>query len=462
MQHGISSSAQGAKRPLGTYAKSATPPQNDAGDSSRAVIRACRAERYGLLAEARNLFLIEGKKAQLEHAFDWHRTAKCKHITHGGAVGVHTSNDHSGAFYSGLINCGSVWACPVCAAKVQERRREEIAQAVNWAHMKGLQPVMVTLTFPHYSWQDLRTLIDQQADALRRLRAGAPWRRFKEAHGYQGLIRSLELTHGANGWHPHTHELWFVDKAVNADLMRDLVLERWRSCCIRAGLLNPDDPQQVAAFNAHAVDVRGNCSASDYLAKQDDSRNWGVDRELAKASSKAGRRKGVHPFGLLSQSAEGSTKAGELFVEYAKAMKGKRQLFWSRGLKEQVGIGEMSDEELVEDERDSADLLGRLTRDEWRAVRYNKQQAPLLDAAELGGWVAVQKLVSGLQKPPKRAAKTSFFDTAEAEPVASKSYLEAVWLGDSLHLIDCSTGELAQFGVVGRPGSGFVHQVQTE
>ena len=28
--------------------------------------------------------------------------------------------------------------------------------------------------------------------------------------GFKGLIRSLEVTHGANGWHPHTHELWFL------------------------------------------------------------------------------------------------------------------------------------------------------------------------------------------------------------------------------------------------------------
>jgi hypothetical protein len=345
--------------------------------------------------------LWKGKQEGLDHFQNFHRTAKCKWVTHGGAVGVHASCEHAGAFYSGLINCGSVWACPLCASKIQERRREEIAAAIDWAYALGLQPVMVTLTFPHYAWNSLALLVDQQSDALHRLRAGAPWTRFKDEHGYMGLIRSLELTFGPNGAHPHTHELWFVHAEVDADEMREKVLKRWRNSCIRAGLLDPALLHQVAAFDAHAVDVKGWCSTSDYLAKQDDSRHWGSDREMAKASTKSGRAKGMHPFGLLADAAEGDKTAALKFIEYAEVMKGKRQIFWSAGLKKRVGVSDQTDTEVVDDERDEAEMLGLLDFDEWKLVRKLKKRAQLLDAAETGGWPAVQALLRSLSQSKK-------------------------------------------------------------
>ncbi|MNJ33279.1 Replication protein [compost metagenome] len=267
-----------------------------------------------------------------------------------------------------------------------------------WADAQGLQAAMVTLTFPHYVWQQLTELLGQQKTALKYLREGSPWTRFKKATGYQGLIRSLELTYGQNGWHPHTHELWFVDAGTDADTMKKTVLERWKTSCARAGLLDLDNVDQVAAFEAHAVDVKGWCTASDYLAKQDDSRHWGVDAEIAKASTKAGRAKGKHPFALLSLFQDGDRKAGHRFLDYAAAMKGKRQLFWSAGLKAKVGVIEQSDEEVAEEQRDDADLLGHLEIEEWKLIRQAGLRAKVLDLAESnGGWVAIQHLLRSIQ-----------------------------------------------------------------
>jgi len=309
---------------------------------------------------------------------------------------VHQSKAHGSAFFSKLFTCGNVWTCPVCAAKVQERRRVEIAKAIDWAYASGLQPVMVTLTFPHRTWDKVGRLLDQQATALQRLRAGKPWERFKERYGYQGLIRSLEITHGANGWHPHTHELWFVHKDADADQMHLDILKRWESACSRAGLLDLADPRQLAAFRLHAVDVKGNCSASDYLAKQDDAKNWGVDREIAKASTKAGRAKGLHAFGLLAKAADGDTRSARLYLAYSIAMRGRRQIYWSRGLKDRVGLLDVTDEVLAEEKQDSADLLGQLSAEDWQTVRDAGARAQVLDAAERGGWPEIETLLERL------------------------------------------------------------------
>lgn len=396
---------------LGKYVPSFTPPPgkslgNSAGpadsgvgknrDVDRKKIQATRAERYALLAMARALLLKEGKKAGLVHPGNFHATAKCRHVTRSYSVGVHTSKAHKGAFYSGLVTCGSVWACPVCASKVQERRRAEVAKGMEWAYAKGLQPVMVTLTFPHYAWHDLPTLLKQQAFALAKLRAGDPWKRFKERHGFSGLIRALELTHGKHGWHPHTHEMWLVSGDVDAEEMKVHILARWELVCARAGLLDPGDEKQLAAFRVHAVDVKGHCSTSDYLAKMDEARHWGADRELAKASTKEGRAKGMHPFAILANAAEGDKAAGALFVQYVNAMRRKSQLYWSSRLKAKVGLDEKTDEELAEESQDEADALGYLELDDWHTVREARAQAQVLDAAESGGWPAVEALLERL------------------------------------------------------------------
>jgi hypothetical protein len=386
--------------PLGTYAKSIDPPPlsragggADSGETKKIV----RSERYFLLNSARYLLLNAGKKAGLQHPANYHRTAKCKHVRHGDGIGVHMG-EHKSAFFSGLVTCGSVWACPVCTAKVQERRRLEIAQGIEWAYKSGYQPMMITLTFPHYAWQKLGKLQEQQAKALALLRSGAPWKRFVERENYQGLIRSLELTHGQNGWHLHTHELWFLDKNSDPEQVKATVLERWKSACARAGLLDLQNPAQVLAFENHSVDVIGNCSTSDYLAKMDDSKHWGADREMAKATSKAGKASGKHPFGLLADYANRDLRAGRLFLAYVLAMKGKRQIFWTKGLKARAGVGEVSDEVLAEEQRETAECLGMLDDDDWQTVRCSGARAQVLDAAEAGGWAAVAALIEALTR----------------------------------------------------------------
>ncbi len=135
----------------------------------------------------------------------------------------------------------------------------------------------------------------------------------------------------------------------------------------------------------YAYDIKDRCDASDYLAKNDEASHWGVDRELAKASSKAGKAVGLHPFGLLALTRDCDKAAGAKFVEYAKVMRGKRQLLWSRGLKDLVGLDDLTDEELAAQQDDKADLLGLLTPLQWSWVRKAGLRAQVLDAAELSG-----------------------------------------------------------------------------
>ncbi len=380
---------------LGTTAKSSLRTGSEEGQR-----KAHRALKYQALSQGR-YWLVSQAKAEKpqEKPGDVYRTADCRYVNHG-EVAVNISPVHKAAHYSGLVTCGSVWACPVCASRIQERRRPEVQKAIDWAKERGYQVVMVTFTFPHKSWQTLEELLTRQADAFKRLRKGRPWDTMKADRGFKGLIRSLEVTHGANGWHPHTHELWFLKGSSEG--LQSLLAGLWVKACVKAGLVAVNDEKLTEAFMAHGVDVKADVDCGDYLAKQDDSRRWGFAEELSKATSKAGRAKGVHPHHFLVRKASGDRAH---FVEYVQAMKGRRQLFWSHGLKALVGVDEVSDEVLADESQEAAEVLGRMTSKDWGVVRGNDAMAELLDAAEEGfavggaheAWRRVQLFLAALR-----------------------------------------------------------------
>lgn len=94
-----------------------------------------RVERYALQAVARDILPKS-------------RTALClrTRIKGGGGVGVWKCEHAGTAHYSGLIVCGSVWTCPVCAAKISEKRRGELNAAIGQHQQSGGDVLLLTLT----------------------------------------------------------------------------------------------------------------------------------------------------------------------------------------------------------------------------------------------------------------------------------------------------------------------------
>ena len=354
---------EGGTPSLGTIAKSSPTFQKK------------RADSFALLKKIRAIYLSAGTAQGLDLPTKYHRTSLCKHATAGsGGVEVNLLQKAGRAFYKGLQTCGSVWTCPICANKIQEIRRQEIAHGMKYFYGQGKQAVMITFTFPHEKNQLLKTLLDQFKEALKLLRKGGTFSRKCKSFGYEGLIRSLEITHGQKGWHPHTHELWFVDANLCEEDFKKFILAKWFDACNQAGLIAENKEK---AFLEHSIDVRFNCSTSDYLAKFDDSNNWGIDREMAKASSKKGKKAGRHPFALADENEDA------LFLEYTKAIKGTAQIYWSPGLKKTVNIEELTDKEASELEGDDElKIVGMIPKRLWYTVTKKELRAKVLDLTE--------------------------------------------------------------------------------
>lgn len=356
---------------LGTIAKSSPTSQSEG--------QKLRSKRYQLLKKARALFINAGLSAGLDIPTKYHRTSLCKHACTGsGGVGVNLLVEANKGFYTGLQTCGSVWTCPVCSNKIQEVRRLEIASAMKYFYKQKKQAVMITITFPHNKNQSLNELLTKFAEALKMFRKGGSWSRKMKSFGYEGLIRSLEVMHGHNnGWHPHNHELWFLDEEIDHLEFKDFINSKWLEVCIKAGLVDSEDFSKQDDLLDHGIDIKFNCSTSEYLAKFDDSKHWGADREMAKSSNKKSKKSGSHPFALLDENKD------SLFLEYVEAIKGKAQIYWSQGLKDKVGIFEITDEEAAEKEADDLPIfIGLLSKLTWSKVTDKELRATVLDLTE--------------------------------------------------------------------------------
>lgn len=322
------------------------------------------------------------------------------------------------AYFENVQRCGSIWDCKVCAKKITETRRKELAFAnelwksgvvlqtfdyseypenfigpirPTWEYVKG-HTYLITLTNSHNAGHSLLSQREGQKKAMKRFFEGRKAEALMGRLGKRFHITNYEVTFGKNGWHPHHHILVFSDKALSISefsALRNELAEHWINCCRLSKLPLPN--------MEHGLDLADGTYADQYIGK------WGVEHEMTKGHIKKGKEGGLTPFDLLQLSFEDELvfgrKPSQLFKEYAAAFKGARQLMWSRGLKDVFGLCDVSDDEIMDKVTDEAiklndveDLVFRLL------VKYKKYVEFLIAVEEEQKGVAgaVDLLVDGL------------------------------------------------------------------
>lgn len=118
-------------------------------------------------------------------------------------------------------------------------RRERLKAAMDLHLRAGRQLTLLTLTVPHDKSDSLEMVLDQLLGGHRRLlNAGRTGVELRESLGIVGSERILEVTHGANGWHPHLHLVLAHDRPVN-DLgrLQQRIQESWKRVLALGGLV---------------------------------------------------------------------------------------------------------------------------------------------------------------------------------------------------------------------------------
>lgn len=310
------------------------------------------------------------------------RTARCLRSISPlfSDVEVRRSIKNKRAYYGHLQLCGSVWNCPVCASAISERRKIELATALSRSNH---QQIMLTYTMKHHKNMPLADTLKAVTDAYRKVHSGRSYQELKTEHGIVGSIRTLEITYGQNGWHPHIHELIFAYH-MNAQGILSDVTQDWLSTLRKAG---------YTASKEHGVDLRhADRFVSEYMSKWGHlptGEHWSIEHEMTKQPVKKGRR-GKSPFELLQDYGNRELpdvqrkKSARLFREYSENMFRKQQLVWSKGLKDELGIDEIKDSELVTDQDIEYDIMAVLMKPLWHIVCRKGERARLLEIASKG------------------------------------------------------------------------------
>lgn len=322
-----------------------------------------RAARYELRNRGRGLAAtVKGARAgdsarqdeRGRFGFSAHRAAQCGGMARAGVSRLTFRQDANGGGLAGLQHCGTA-GCPVCAARIGQRRSEEVAQVLTAARAQGAVLAMVTLTMRHNRGHGLRELWDALAGAWRAVTTAKTWTGesedagakrvaawldrgraherakalndqhdgepvpvpraprgwaagrvptravgVREVEGVQGVIRATEVTRGRHGWHVHVHALVVLEGRGEDTLAQHARAHRvgramhrlWEASLNRRGL-----ESWGHAGGVH-VDVLESTAegAAQYVTKAAGS--FGLDQREARQAVRDGLAKTVEPLAL--------------------------------------------------------------------------------------------------------------------------------------------------------------------
>lgn len=323
-----------------------------------------------------------GARGFLWHESTLKRVRMCGRyaITKSGEVQVR-ANGHSVGF-AGLASCGSIWACPVCNAKIQAVRRLEVGLAITTVQGQGGSAAFGAYTLRHHKGQRLDDLWRALSYCWEAVARDRGVKEMRKRLGYIGTIRAVECTHGGHGWHPHLHPVHLFDRQLTADEVTELEaaeFRAWAAAAKRRGLESPS----ILAQHLHLVSGDAGEILGDYFTKttyQPGAKSVGYEMTSTQTKTRTRAADSRTPWEVLAELRDwGLADDLELWEEWEKASKGKRALTWSRGLRARVGLDvEATDEEIAETEVGSEADTGFIITD-WAPIRAN----PRLGAALL-------------------------------------------------------------------------------
>jgi hypothetical protein len=326
-------------------------------------------------------------------------------VTDGTGTPAAGSTGASGriAGYAGLFHCGNVWLCAECSVKIAAQRAARLETVLAHYLVSGGWAVMVTLTMRHHRRHGLAECRTAATDAWDEMTKARRWGKDRKASGMAGYCRALEVTESMeHGWHVHFHTVLVFDtRPSDAALARvtDGMFDRWSASLQRGGMPAP--------IREHGIDVMQlDTTAAAPTTVTEQARAWAryVVKGLAQESvlgvvkDAKGSNRSIRQLmrdALFPQAWE-APQAGEIvhtldlrararLGEYEKAMKGARQLTWSRELGQlaKALCGEdLTDQEIAESELEGEDVAV-IPRDSWVVVE--RRATELLSVTEREG-----------------------------------------------------------------------------
>ena len=182
------------------------------------------------------------------------RLANCGRCRINPHVEVRMAGGRS--YYAGVMHCGLVWLCPVCAHRRTTHRRQQVRQLLVDHLAGGNGAEFLTLTLPHHAADKLANTWPLATNGWKRVQQGGAWTRLKAAIGIIGTIRVLEVTYSVkHGWHPHIHVVLLTRGKLTHEERATLhahCFSAWHHAVVKAG--HPA-PQRACTVLVPVVDA---------------------------------------------------------------------------------------------------------------------------------------------------------------------------------------------------------------
>lgn len=212
--------------------------------------------------------------------------------------------------------------------------------------------MFATSTIPHDQGDGLVPLFDGVTKAWADVRADVSVRQWFGDH-HVDWVRATEVTHGANGWHPHLHTALITERPLErseAQELRSIMYEPWCRSAERSGWRRPSEKYGLSVIRCSSGQI------GEYVSKVE-----GLADELTRLDVKRSSNKTDPPFTILNRAVGGDQKASAIWHEYERGTKGRRALMPSQRFRVRLQLGvEQPDSELSDPSEPTWRLFGEL------------------------------------------------------------------------------------------------------
>lgn len=297
------------------------------------------------------------------------RVSSCCRIAAFGAQSVAFYNKENALRLRGVNYCSSVWTCSICSPMIRRRRGEIVERLFTDTLAAGLQLHFVTLTFTldatmGRSRHDLAAMLSSQSDAWRQMVQSRAFKVWKSRYNIVHYMRSLEITHGLRGWHPHFH---LVFASPLSQIAENELFFLWSHALRLNGAhmsINAQNYQLVSASDVREV--------SRYVSAWG-AGSWSLSHEMTKEKTNTRRIGSRTPMQLAADAMLGDQNAAELFRVYAHATKGMRATTFSRGWLAAYSIDDDEVLDLIVPEQLDGELLVAMSTDDFPKLRSRRE-----------------------------------------------------------------------------------------
>jgi hypothetical protein len=311
---------------------------------------------------------------------DRHRVHMCMKYTHQDTNVQIWVTDKKTASYKNLIHCSSVWACPVCAAKIRNERFSQLLEIMKGMQRDGYTLAFLTLTTRHKRTlnikqlkQHLKKMSDSWDKAYKHRRINDLRKKFDIKY-----IKTLEFKYAyKNGFHPHYHIVIGIKEQDFAmvESITKTIIDQWLKYNPKAKSTCQDAKYIFSHEGAEQI--------ADYVTKMSVCYEM-TDKEGAKKDA-------IHitpsdiPYMILDQNFDvyNYDELIEIFDVFIQYSKGARFMTYTQGLKEMYcGVENETDEEICSNTDDLKDLVLEISPEIWRLIVVNHLRAEMIQIVE--------------------------------------------------------------------------------